>query len=379
VKHLRIFQALTDVREEYIQEAAPPARPKRQWWKAGAGLAACLCLVTVLITLPFGGRGGDGSSESHHPPGWTYNLTTGPDGQSVYFCHENAVYRHTPGDNRPTRLADFDGAFRQTETGFYCTDQTTGDVYRVEGTQLFRLGTIPVNEDVIRRFQFIDYENDTLYWSCEECPDSGPENVVYATDCTGSQTLRLFSTPDPLYHVPLDQYMTEGGIYFMAKGGILQRYDLETQEVMVVYNHFWSWKAEPKAWFFFEDFILCQVIQYAPNDQGTHDIVGHPFYILPYDGSDACYLANETNYDAPPVYWDGLLWYATLLYPDGEKGMYLVSCDPATGEITPIFPMEDGPDHLAVCDTGLYYTEKGELRYYDFGAQRDSCILEWDD
>lgn len=377
MKHHRIFHALTNIKEEYITEAAPPAKPKRQWWKAGVGLAACLCLVVLTVTIPFGRSGGDACSE-HAPPGWDYNLTASPDGEHVYFCYEDAVYRHSPDLKHPTKLADIQGVFRQTETGFYCTDLTSGDVYRVEGTDLFRLGTIPVTEDNIRRFQFIGYENDTIYWSSQEHPDSGQENVVYATSCTGSQTLRLFSTPDPLHHVPLNQHMADGSIYFMAKGGLLQRYDLETQEIVVVYNHFWSMKAEPTEWFFFEDFILCQVVQYAPNDQGTHDIVGHPFYILPYDGRDAFPLTDATNFGAAPVYADDSLWYAALLYPDGEKGMYLVSCAPATGDITPIFQTEDAPGYLAVCDTGVYYTEKDELRYYDFGAQKDSRILKWE-
>ena len=382
MKHLRIFQALTEVKEEYITEAAPPAKPKRQWWKAGAGLAACLCLAAALVTMPFGGRG----SCENEPPGWDYNLTASPDGEYVYFCYEDAVYRHTPGDKHPTKLteyigvdvpAEFNGTFRQTETGFYCIDQDTGNVYQVEATQLFHLGTIPVNENVIRQFQFISYENDTIYWSCREHYDD-PEYVVYATDCIGSQTLRLFSTPVFGYsEVSYREHMADGSIYFMAKGGILQRYDLETQEVSVVYNHFWSMKAEPVEWYFFEDFLLCRCIQYEPNGDGTHHQTGHPFYILPYDGRDAYPLTDATNFGAAPVYADGSLWYATLLYPDGEKTMSFVSCDPIRGTITPIHEIEDSPEHLAICGSGLYYVDDYTLRCLDLNSGKDTRILKW--
>ncbi|MBP3318831.1 MAG: hypothetical protein J6K94_02395, partial [Ruminiclostridium sp.] len=88
MKHERIFRALSGVREEYIQEAAPPAKPKRRWWMAGAGLAACLCLVILAVALPFGGTGD--SCGSNEPPGWEYDLTASPDGQYVYFCYEDA-------------------------------------------------------------------------------------------------------------------------------------------------------------------------------------------------------------------------------------------------------------------------------------------------
>lgn len=383
MKHFRIFQALTEVKEEYIQEAAPPAKPKRQWWKAGAGLAACLCLITALVTMPFGGRG----SCENEPPGWEYSLTASPDGESVYFCYEDAVYRHTPGDKHPTKLteytgidvpAEFNGTFRQTETGFYCIDQDTGTVYRVEGTQLFHLGTIPVNETVIRQFHFISYENDTIYWSCREHYND-PEYVVYATSCTGSQTLRLFSTPAFGHsEVSYREHMAGDSIYFMAKGGILQRYDLESQDVSVVYNHFWSMKAEPVEWYFFEDFLLCRCIQYEPNGDGTHRQTGHPFYTLPYDGRDAYPLTDATNFGAAPVYADGSLWYATLLYPDGEKTLSFVSCDPASGTITPIHEIEDSPEYLTVCGNGLYYVDDYALRCLDLNTGQDTRILKWD-
>ena len=386
MKHFRIFHALTIVKEEYIQEAAPPGKPKRQWWKAGAGLAACLCLVAALVTVPFGGRG----SCENEPPGWEYSLTASPDGEYVYFCYEDAVYRHTPGNKHPTKLneyigidvpAEFNGTFRQTETGFYCIDQDTGAVYRVEGTQLFHLGTIPVNKTVIRQFQFISYENDTIYWSCREHYDD-PEYVVYATDCIGSQTLRLFSTPAFGYsEISYREHMADGSIYFMAKGGILQRYDLETREVSVVYNHFWSMKAEPWEWYFFEDFVLCDCIQYAANDQGTHDQVGHPFYVLPYDGSDAWYLTDCTNYNADPVYIRDTLYYQTILdVYASQRDILPVACDPITGELTTLAEEElaEYVDSIAIVNGGLYYTTDYDLWYYDFDTANSTCVLTWE-
>ena len=387
MKHFRIFHALTNVKEEYIQEAAPPGKPKRQWWKAGAGLAACLCLVAALVTVPFGGRG----SCENEPPGWEYSLTASPDGQSVYFCYEDVVYRHTPGDKHPTKLteyigvdvpAEFNGTFRQTETGFYCIDQDTGDVYRVEGTQLFHLGTIPVNENVIRQFQFISYENDTIYWSCREHYDD-PEYVVYATECIGSQTLRLFSTPAFGYsEISYREHMVDGSIYFMAKGGILQRYDLETREVSVVYNHFWSMKAEPWEWYFFEDFVLCRCIQYAPNQEGTHDQVGHPFYVLPYDGSDAYFLTDCTNYHAAPLYAEDTLYYLTILDVSApQRDILPVACDPVTGDLTPLADQELGEHvfNIALCGRDLYYTADYDLWCYDLTSGQPTRILDWKD
>lgn len=377
MKHERIFRALSGVREEYIQEAAPPARPKRRWWMAGAGLAACLCLVILAVALPFGGTGD--SCSSNEPPGWEYDLTPSPDGQYVYFCYEDAIYRHSPQEKHPTKLAEFRGFFRQTETGLYCIQEATGDVYRVKGAELDHLGTIPVTGE---RFQFISYEDGTIYWSGREQTDSGQERVVYATNCTDGQTLRLFGTPVFGYsYPPHREHMAGGSIYFMAKGGILQRYDLETQEVSAVYDRFWSMKAEPWTWYFFQDFVLCQCIQYEPNDQGTHDQAGHPFYVLPYDGSDAYPLTDCTNYFSDPVYFQDTLYYMTILDLHAtQRDILPVACDPATGELTPLAEEElaEYVDSIAVCTNGLYYTADYDLWYYDFGTGQSTQILNWE-
>ena len=377
MKEARLLKALTEIQEEFIQEAAPPAKPRKRRWKVWAGLAACLCLAAALPLFSLVSQS-SGERCYCYVPDWEYGLTTGPDGGSVYFCYEDGVYRHTPGLTTPVKLGDFKGIFQETETGLYCVDQDTGDVDQVEENALAGLGAIPVNDSFGRHgYQFISAAEGKLYWCRDEYPDSGREVVTYETSCTGSETRRLFSTP---YYAaqgtPMAQHMAGDSIYFMAKGGILQRYNLDTQEVVTVYNHFWSQLAEPLDWYFFKDFVLCKVTQYEVNSDGTHSVTGHPFYVLPYDGSPARYLTEDTNVGAAPVLWNDTLYYYTLLHPDGDRAVLPVSCHPVTGAVTPLGSEELATQELAVCQSGLYYVDDYALYYWNFDTQNARRILK---
>ena len=138
-------------------------------------------------------------------------------------------------------------------------------------------------------------------------------------------------------------------------------------------------KAEPWEWYFFEDFVLCRCIQYEPNDQGTHDQVGHPFYVLPYDGSNSYFLTDLINYNADPVYVQDTLYYLTILDVNApQRDVLPVACDPVTGDLTPLADQELGEHvfNIAHCGSGLYYTDDYTLWYYDFDTKKDTRILK---
>lgn len=371
MKEERLLRALAQVDEAYIQESAPPAKPKVPW-KKWAVLAACLCLAIALPVMSLTGRT-MGSCPADIPC-WEYGLTASAGGEGVYFCYEDGMYYHAPGLDSPVRLADFRGYFQETEDGILCVNEETGDVYAAEGAALTRLGSLPP-EDSTGRLRLISAREGKLYWCQEESPDGQSTVVTYETDCTSGGTRRLFSTP---YHgfqtTSMTQHIRGESIYFMARGGILQRYDLDSQEVVTVYNHFWSQLAEPYKWYFFPDFVLCQVIQYEENGDGTNSVTGYPFYILPYDGSAARFLTDITGF-VTPVLWEGKLYYTDRPDPEKDQTIVPVSCDPATGEITALGEKALEADDLAVCAGGLYYVNEDTLYYYHFASGHTDQIL----
>lgn len=372
MKEERLLRAFTQVDEAYIQEAAPPAKPKVPW-KKWAVLAACLCLAIALPVVSLTGR--TGKSCPADIPYWEYGLTASAGGEGVYFCYEDGMYYHAPGLASPVRLGDFRGSFQETEDGILCVNEETGDVYAAEGAALTRLGSLPL-EDSTGRFRLISAREGRLCWCQEESQDGQSIVVTYETDCAGSGTRRLFSTP---YHgfqtTSMTQHIRGGSIYFMAKGGILQRYDLDSQEVVTVYHHFWSQLAEPYKWYFFPDFVLCQVIQYEEKEDGTHSVVGYPYYLLPYDGSAAWYLTDITSLGGDPVFRDGRIYYTARPDPEKDRTIVLVSCDPATGQITALSGKALAADDLAVCTGGLYYVAENTLCYRDLASGQERQIL----
>ena len=82
-----------------------------------------------------------------------------------------------------------------------------------------------------------------------------------------------------------------------------------------------------------------------------------PFHVLPYDGSDAYFLTDCTNYHAAPLYAEDTLYYLTILDVNAPQR-----------DVLPV-----------ACDQGLYYTADYDLWCYDLTSGQRTRILDWKD
>ena len=295
-------------------------------------------------------------------------------GDTVYFSAFDKLWYHQPGDKEPTQLAQFRGLFFQTPHGLYCfaeycADETAPDVYQVSGTELIPVTNLPPGA---RRLTILDVTNGAVYWSSADkiwSEAEGSHIPTYRTDCATGETSVIFAAPD----IQPPQRMADGKLWFTAKGGIFQYYDLETEEVVTYCNSFWSYKAEPYTIFYYDDFILCYCIQYEPNDQGTHDVKGYCYYRLDYGSSEPVYLTEYDWYSYRPWLLDDTLYYPSY---DGSEKNHLVALDPRTGQVTKRTDQPFDTRELAVTHQGFYYTENYDLYCYDYSTGESLLVVD---
>ncbi|MBR5534730.1 MAG: hypothetical protein IKU62_07785 [Ruminiclostridium sp.] len=295
----------------------------------------------------------------------TYDLTA--DGDTVYFNAYDKVWSHQPGDKEPTELAQFRGLFFNTPHGVYCFDEycadnNTPDLYQVQGNELIPVGNLP---EEARRLTILDVVDGVIYWSSMDTiwTEKGEDLVpTYRTDCATGETTVLFAAPD----IQRPERMADGKLWFTAKGGIFQYYDLETGETVTYCNAFWSYLAEPYTVFYYEDFILCYCIQYAVNEAGTYGVTGYCYYRLDYGSSQPVFLSDYTWHSNRPWLLDNTLYFPGY----GEGDIYLVALDAQTGQLTQLTQERFIPEELAVTRRGFYYTENYDLYCYDYATEK---------
>jgi len=297
-------------------------------------------------------------------------------GDTVYFSAFDKLWYHQPGDKEPTQLAQFRGLFFQTPHGLYCfdeycADETAPDVYQVSGTELIPVTNLPPEA---RRLTILDVTDGAVYWSSADqiwSEAEGSRIPTYRTDCATGETSVIFAAPD----IQPPQRMADGKLWFTAKGGIFQYYDLETEEVVTYCNSFWSYKAEPYTIFYYEDFILCYCIQYAPNEDGTHHETGKCYYRLDYGSSEPVYLTEYEWYSYRPWLLDDTLYYPSY---DGSEKNHLVALDPRTGQVTKLTDQPFDTRELAVTNKGFYYEKDYDLYCYDYTTEVSLLLVDKD-
>lgn len=159
--------------------------------------AACLILIVGIGSLFFLNRGGHTRSVSETGQS---NPGSAPEQESHAECRENhipgsnsllvgdvyyesdywgcisqsegmttgityvdgTVWCYDPAVGESQVIANIPAEFYATQTGYYCTDLNTGEVYRLEGTELTLVGNLHYEEDLDRTF--VELLGDNLYY-----------------------------------------------------------------------------------------------------------------------------------------------------------------------------------------------------------------------
>lgn len=76
---VKLYDAITAVREDYLEDALPGEKPRHRIpWRGLAALAACLCLILGIGIYQAFFSGGTGFVQRKHTPGEPYQCYTGP-------------------------------------------------------------------------------------------------------------------------------------------------------------------------------------------------------------------------------------------------------------------------------------------------------------
>ena len=76
---LRLYEAITDIREDWAEDARPGEKPRRRFHRRGlAAIAACLCLFLGIGIYQAFFSGGNGTVRREHAPGENYQCYAGP-------------------------------------------------------------------------------------------------------------------------------------------------------------------------------------------------------------------------------------------------------------------------------------------------------------
>lgn len=196
--------------------------------------AACLVLAVGIGSAVWLGRGGAPEAWETTAPEATGSMAQEPgdgidwnlcdmilDEGSLYFTTINVdlesgentdarVFRYDPQESGTVRLEDIPAAFTRAQTGNYCTDRSTGDVYALEGGGLTKVGSIPGYDELTCKL--LGVTDNTLVYSTEILND-GYSFDIYELDIN-NQTIRTLYSNDNSDVVLTACYLRDGVLYY---------------------------------------------------------------------------------------------------------------------------------------------------------------------
>lgn len=279
------------------------------------------------------------------------------------------VFCYNPVDKSPLRLGDIPAVFTQAQSGDYCTDITTGDVYELDGNAMTQVGTLPLTEDQ-PELTLIDVLGDTIYYYGRI--DGG--FALYALDTQRGNTRELYRREETGYEIQ-GAYIRDWKLYYWTL------YHTADPEIFALDLN----TGERRKLDFFPSRPLYRFDNIAFYEDGI--FVSAAFYDV--SGCTCCWLDYETQeskqlffptrleeYAIGPITRDGDTFYWREKEWPGNSAYRIVECDMRTDTVTrweETVPLETN-DLRAYAD-GYYYTQiEGGIYYYDRSTARTERI-----
>lgn len=394
-----LYQAIGELDEKLLAKSEAGWRPSRVF-RTALTAAACLLLAAGIGTGVFFGMRGDSRGEalgdgedfvigSEEQADSTVNVSdqnnaygdwnrcdmllsdnilyfsTYTESYEPYSIQHAGVFLYDPTENSTLRLGEFPAAFTEAQSGDYCTDTTTGDIYELEGHSMRKVGALPWNE--YGGGTLIDVLGDTIYYSARSYEDEYGF-AFFALDTASGETRELYRCEDRSFEIQ-DCYLRDGVIYYRTANPEFYALDLNTGENRLLDFRFPEgalYHISPCA--YFDDCIIIDATFYDDDS-------GYNLYRLDYDTLEVTRLSRPENSIMVPIcrtgdtlYWEYSYFY---LYTSGEVDEpygKVAEYDLVTGELTereePVYS-----EYVVAGPGGYYYDDNREdypgLYFYD--------------
>lgn len=396
-----LYQAIGELDEKLLAKSEAGWRPSRVF-RTALTAAACLLLAAGIGTGVFFGMRGEpqgeafgedfvvGSEDPAEPtpanPGqdcseqrWDQSFmllsdnilyfSTYTEAQEPYRIFDAGIYCYDPEINSTVRLGEFPAGFTRAQSGDYCTDTTTGDIYALEGHSMRKVGTLPWNE--YGGGTLIDVLGDTIYYSARSYEDEYAF-AFFALDTASGQTRELYRCTDGGFEIQ-DCYLRDGVIYYrttyVTANPEFYALDLNTGENRLMDFQFPEgalYHITPCA--YFDDCIIIDATFYDDNS-------GAKLYRLDYDTLETTLLFSPEEAIFDPIcregdtlYWEYSYYYLYTYGEVDEPYGKVAEYDLVTGTLTereePVYS-----EYTVAGPGGYYYDDNREdhpgLYFYD--------------
>lgn len=275
---------------------------------------------------------------------------------------DSTVWCYDPAVGESQIIANIPAEFYATQTGYYCTDLNTGEVYRLEGTELTLVGNLHYEEDLDRTF--VELLGDNLYYF--------DLDGFYEMDLKNS-SIRLILTWEAGHWQSTFQLL-DGMFYFLKTSygtteaippTSLCALNIETGAVQELNVENWQedMRYSSESFCYGDSWLF--TLRHGDRTTSVYQLNISELRVTELariEDSDETIL--DIRQDGETVYWreprgneDGNGWYQVMAY------------DLATGEVTagndPFYA-----DHIYPYSGGCYYDEAwnvhGDTYYYDY-------------
>lgn len=278
------------------------------------------------------------------------------------------VFCYDPEEGHALRLGDIPARFTQAQSGDYCMDIATGDVYALENHSMTEVGTLPLSEDQ-PEFTLVDVLEDTVYYH--------NKTALYALDTRRGNARELYRVEESGYEIQ-GAYLRDWVLYYwtlhQTADPEIFALDLNTGERRKL-DFFPSrplYRFDNIA--FYEDGIFVSA--------GFYDVSGYSNYWLNYDGREAQALAAPEDigqYGIGPISRDGDTLYWKHWHPEQDDCYQVAVYDLKTDTIqSGDMELPKPSDQLRVYDGGCYYIgesqEASGIFHYDLSTGKTTLI-----
>ena len=281
--------------------------------------------------------------------------------QEPYRVSNAAVWRYDPETGASVRLGDFQAGFTRAQSGNYCTDQATGDVYELDGATLTKVGTMPEDGVLIGvlgetiYYYKLGYNEDYSFAFCRIDSETGREREWYRCTDSGMELQDCYMRDWMIYY--RTTYRTADPAFYSLNLNTGENRWLEFEFPKGALYH-----VSPCG--YYDDCIIIGASFYENTGE-------YSLYRLDYDTLEVTALTqpettivNGFHRQGDKLFWDGR-------YQDGQQYQdRLTEYDLMEDTITEWD--EEIPGHaqsLCVYSGGFYYHDaRGGIYYYDRAA-----------
>ena len=189
----KLYEAIGDISDNKIKEAKQVRKVKQPIWLKWGAMAACLCIVVVGV---FVGLNNDfGKMACGHT---NHSITVSQNG--MYFTEtDSGAYFYNVANDETTEVAKFDSTFYKTTSGIYLLNNSSGELYIVENSEITNVGTLdyssPNYDEDLHSIDLIDIQDNVAYWTSvyQDKNTNDIYKAVFATNLTTSEKSELLT------------------------------------------------------------------------------------------------------------------------------------------------------------------------------------------